>query len=90
MTGQQFLDGLGMAGRDLDPVAAGERVVHQQRNWTPTRFAGLSVPMPRGLAQMRHMHRMPDALDGRALTALVCPLLQAPLYEALRSTLSSL
>ena len=90
LTGQQLLDGLELAGRDLGLVAPGERVVHQQMNWTPIRIAGLFVPMLRGLAQMRYLYRVPHALDGRALTALLGPLPQTSLREALRATLAAM
>ena len=84
LTGQQLLGGLQCAGGDLGLVATGERVACQQFNCTPNRFAGLFVPMLRGLAQMRYPYRMQDALNGRVLTALVGPSPQTPLHAATR------
>ena len=90
LTGQQLLDGIEAAARELGLVGRSERVVHRRMSWLPIRVAGLVVPMLRELARMRYLYQVPHALDGSALKAAVGPLPQTPLRDALRVTVAAL
>jgi len=90
LTGEQLLDGLELAARDLGLVAPAKRITRSRMSWLPIRIAGLVVPMLRELARMSYLFRVPHGLDGRALSALAGPLPRTPLRDALRATVASL
>ena len=87
LTGRQLLDGLASAAVERGLVGASMRLKKVPMNWAPLRVAGLLVPMLRELSRMRYLYRVPHALDGQRLHALVGPLPSTPLSEALRSAL---
>ena len=58
--------------------------------WALIRAVGLVAPMPRELARMSYLWRVPHALDGRKLAARHPQLTTTPLVEALRASLQAL
>ena len=90
LTGEQLLDCLERAARELGLVGPTERVARSRMFWLPVRMAGLVVPMLRELSRMRYLFLVPHAMDGTALRSVVGPLHQTPLQEALRATVASL
>ncbi len=89
LTGAQLLAALERAAAALGIVpAAGWR--HGRMPWPLLRAGGLLVPMWRELAEMEYLWRVPHALDGAALQALVGPLPATPLDSALRHSLQQL
>jgi nucleoside-diphosphate-sugar epimerase len=89
LTGAQLLAALGRAAATLGIVpAAGWR--HSRMPWPLLRAGAWAVPMWRELAEMEYLWRVPHALDGTALQALVGPLPATPLDSALRHSLQQL
>lgn len=82
LTGRQLLDGLQHACATLGcSPARGFRVGGMP--WRAIRVLGLVMPMPREIAEMAYLWRVPHALDGSALRALLGTLPATPLDEAL-------
>jgi nucleoside-diphosphate-sugar epimerase len=87
LTGTQLLDTIEAAARDLGiagPLKRGRMA------WWPLRIAGVAVPMLRELVRMSYLWRVPHALDGSRLRALVGPLPATPPPEAMRQALLEL
>lgn len=87
LTGQQLLDGLEAAARQLGFNGA---IRHRQMAWWPLRLGGLVVPMLRELSRMAYLWQVPHELDGRRLAALCGPMPTTAVDQALRSALADL
>ncbi len=82
LTGAQLLAGLEGAAARLGIAPAGG-FSRGTMPWPLIRAGGLLVPMWREIAEMAYLWRVPHALDGSALEALLGPLPATPLDEAL-------
>lgn len=82
LTGAQLLDGIGRAAAMLG-VAPAKGFKVGTMPWPLIRAGGLLVPMWREIAEMAYLWRVPHALDGSALRALLGELPATPLDEAL-------
>ena len=88
-TGHELLAATGQAADALGLTPArGWR--HGSMPWALIRAIGLVAPMPRELARMSYLWRVPHALDGRKLAARHPELTTTPLAEALRASLLEL
>jgi len=89
VTGQAFIDAVetAAAGLGLAPVGGWR---HGRLPWPLIRALGLFVSMPRELARMSYLWRVPHALDGRRLEAAVGPLQPTPLGDAMGRALRDL
>jgi len=84
LTGEQLVSALAEAsGMQQAPRVGG-------MPWWLIRAGGAVVPMWRELAEMAYLWKVPHALDGTALQALVGELPRTPLRQALRESLGEL
>jgi nucleoside-diphosphate-sugar epimerase len=89
LNGAQLLAAVERAAAALGLVpATGWR--HGSLPWPLLRAGGLLLPMWRELAELEYLWRVPHALDGAALQAVVGPLPATPLDSALRHSLQQL
>lgn len=87
LTGRELLDALQRAAAAIGiaPPSRGYRVSGMP--WLAVRAAGLLVPMARELAEMAYLWRVPHALDGRALSAVIGVPPTTPVDTAMRMAL---
>ncbi len=89
VTGDEFLAAVEDAAATLG-VAPARGWRHGRMPWPVIRAVGLFVPMWRELARMSYLWRVPHALDGTALEAVVGPVPHTPLPLALARSLRQL
>jgi nucleoside-diphosphate-sugar epimerase len=88
LTGAACLAAIATAAEQLG-LGPASGFAHGGLPWPVIRLAGLVVPSWRAIAQLSYLWRVPHALDGSALHALVGPLPTTPLATALRATLAA-
>ncbi|MGO4579929.1 NAD(P)H-binding protein [Cupriavidus sp. 2TAF22] len=84
LTGDELVAALGDAGGLRQPPRVGGMP------WWLIRAGAALVPMWRELAEMAYLWKVPHAMDGSALDALVGALPRTPLGQALRTSLDQL
>lgn len=89
LTGAQLLAAIerAAAALGLEPAGGFRRGA---MGWAAIRIGGLVVPLWREIAAMSYLWRVPHALDGDALAAVVGSLPTTPIEEALRRALRDL
>lgn len=87
LTGQQLLDGLEAAVRQLGHPGPFRR---SQMAWWPLRLGGVAVPMLRELSRMAYLWQVPHAIDGSRLEARIGPMASTPVELALQAALAGL
>ncbi|MCU0832420.1 MAG: hypothetical protein MUC58_13090 [Rhizobiaceae bacterium] len=75
---------------DLMNAALGTSLPVKPMPWSLMRLISPFSPMVRELFEMRYLWNVPHRLDGATLQALIGPLPQTPLAEAVRATLSAI
>ena len=87
-TGREFLAATVAAAEALG-LAPARGWRYGAMPWALIRAVGLVAPMPRELARMAYLWRVPHALDGGKLAARHPQLTATPLVEALRASLQA-
>ncbi|MBC7978023.1 MAG: sugar nucleotide-binding protein [Myxococcales bacterium] len=87
-TGSECLAGIASAAAELG-VHPANGFTRGGLPWSVIQLAGLVAPSWRAISQLSYLWRVPHAIDGSALHALVGPLPSTPLATALRRTLAT-